>query len=269
MIYSKKSNFKEYFKYQNPVRHFFTALEFLTIIPTPSWFKRRAKLKADFSVEIAESTPFFPFVGFIIGVLLFLIYLIFNRFPCEITSVLVLGGWICITGALHLDGLADTIDGLSGGNTREKVLDIMRDSHIGAKGVAGVILLILLKLFLLAHILSYSKPFALVYIPSVSRWGMVIGAFIIPYAREEGLGKFSLFIGYPQIIMATLITLILGIIILGILHLILIAGVGTTTVIFSLYLKKKIGGFTGDTLGALGEIGEVVSLFLVSLLYLT
>ena len=93
---------------------------------------------------------------------------------------------------------------------------------------------------------------------------MVVGAYTIPYVREKGMGKFSLFISYPHIIGATLITIGVGVFLLGLFSLIIFTGVGGFFLIFSFYLKKKIRGFTGDTLGALCEMEEVVALLIAS-----
>ena len=241
-------------------RYFLVALQLLTVIP----LNLKKELKPE-DEDIANSTLFFPVVGLIIGGLLFFIYFIFNNFfSPEITSIFILGGWIYLTGALHLDGLADTIDGLSGGKDKEEMLNIMKDTHIGAKGTAGVVFLMLIKLFLIIKTISYPDLHSLIYAPVISRWAMVVGAYTIPYVREKGMGKFSLFISYPHIIGATLITIGVGVFLLGLFSLIIFTGVGGFFLIFSFYLKKKIRGFTGDTLGALCEMEEVVALLIAS-----
>jgi adenosylcobinamide-GDP ribazoletransferase len=205
-------------------------------------------------------------VGLIIGSLLFIIYLIFNSyFSPEITSAFILGGWVYLTGALHLDGLADTIDGLSGGKDKEEILSIMKDTRIGAKGVAAVVVLMLIKFFLIIQVISSPCLQVLIYTPILSRWGMVTGCYAIPYTKEEGMGKFSFFLGYPQIIGATLITAVWGIFLLGAFFLVPLIAAGGFSLVWSFYLKRKIGGFTGDTLGALNEMGEVVGLLFASL----
>ena len=252
----KKANFiwYEFFKY------FLIALQFLTIIPLRT--KKNSKIE---DVDIANSTLFFPLVGLVIGGFLLLIYLFFSRyFSYEITSVFVLGGWVYLTGALHIDGLIDTIDGLSGGRGKKEILNIMKDTHIGAKGCIGVFFLMLIKFFLIIQIISSLKLRALIYVPVISRWGMLTGCYVTDYAREEGMGKFSSFLGYPQIIGASLIAVILGILLMGLSFLTLLIAIGVFSLVWSFYLKRKIGGFTGDTLGALNEIGEVIALLIVS-----
>ena len=109
---------------------FWIAIEFLTVIPLP--FKREWKAK-----EIASSLIFFPVVGLLIGVLLFLVnWGLGEVFPAVVTSALTLIVWVLISGAMHLDGLADCCDGL-GGSTPQKRLEIMKDSHTGLSALPG------------------------------------------------------------------------------------------------------------------------------------
>jgi len=247
---------KAIFRWQKIFQYFLIAWQLLTAIPLK---RKKDFLPEDF--DVANSTLFFPLVGGIIGIILFFIYfLVSNCCSLEVTSILVLGGWICVTGALHIDGLADTIDGLSGGQSKKEILTIMKDAHIGAKGVIGIILVMMIKFFLIIQVTSSLRPQTLIYAPILGRWAMVIGCYLIPYVREEGMGKFSRFVGYPHIIGAILITIILGIFLLGVSFLIPLIAVGGFSLIWSFYLKRKIGGFSGDTLGALNEMGEVVAL---------
>ena len=248
------------FRWCKLFQYFLVAWHLLTTIPLYLQ-KKPVPEKSD----VANATVFFPLVGFIIGSLLFLIYLIFNRsVSSEITSIFILGGWILLTGALHIDGLADTIDGLSGGKNKNEILHIMRDAHIGAKGTVGIILLLMIKYLLILQLTSSPGLRTLICAPVLARWGVVIGCYAVPYVREEGMGGFFSLIGFSHIMGATLITLVLGILLVGPFFLIPLVGVGGFSLIWSLYLKRKIGGFTGDTLGALTEMGEVVALSIAS-----
>ncbi|MBE0477958.1 adenosylcobinamide-GDP ribazoletransferase [Candidatus Aerophobetes bacterium] len=244
------------YRWQNSFQYFLIALQLLTILPVKLKEKPRA-------LDEVNSTVFFPLVGFIIGILLFVMYLILrNYFSFWVTSAFILTGWIYLTGALHIDGLADTIDGLSGGKDKKEILAIMKDVRTGAKGTAAIVVLVLLKFSLLTQVVTSSTPQILMYIPLLSRWGILIGCFSVPYAREEGMGKSFSFPGYPQIIIATLIVILSGIFLLGAFFLAPLIGVAGFSLLFSLYLKRKIGGFTGDTLGALNEMGEVIALLI-------
>ena len=213
--------------------------------------------------DIAHSTSFFPLVGMIIGAFLILINLISSRYLSPfIASAIILIGWVGITGALHLDGFADTVDGLCGGENKEKILSIMEDSFIGAKGAVFLILLLLLKFTLLVGLTANYKNYALLFAPAVGRWSMAMGIYLSPYARKEGLAKafFSHKTG-KGILWATFTTFCLGLVLFRIEFFYIIGIALAANLFFIAYLKKKIGGLTGDNLGALNEIIEVTTLF--------
>lgn len=232
------------------------ALQFLTIIPL------RVSARPE-KRDIAHSMSFFPLVGMIIGGFLILINLIASKYlSLPITSALILIGWVGITGALHLDGFTDTADGLCGSKNKEKILRIMKDSAIGAKGVTALILLLLLKFTLLLGLANNYKNYALFFAPVVGRWSMVVGIYLSSYVRDEGLAKvfFSHKTG-REIFWATLITSSLGLALFKI-KFFYIIGIALAVNLFLItYLKRRIGGLTGDNLGALNEIIEVITLF--------
>ena len=118
---------------------FVAAIQFLTISPA---FIRRA-----FSPqELGRAVGFYPLVGLILGgILAGAYYILSQRFPTPVTVSLILTLWVILTGAIHLDGFLDTYDGLFGGSTPEKRLEIMRDERIGAFALAGAVLLFLTK----------------------------------------------------------------------------------------------------------------------------
>lgn len=232
------------------------ALQFLTIIPLRPSGRPEEK-------DIAHSMSFFPLVGMIIGGFLILINLITSRYLSPfIASALILIGWVGFTGALHLDGFTDTVDGLCGGKNKEQVLRIMKDSFIGAKGAIALILLLLLKFALLVGLTNDHKNYALLFAPVAGRWSMVMGIYLSSYAREEGLAKafFSHKTG-REIFWATLITFCLGLILFRIEFFYIIGIALAVNLLLISYLKRRIGGLTGDTLGALNEIIEVITLF--------
>jgi len=245
------------FKFYCFLRYFSVALRFLTILPFPELKEER---KTDFSLEVANSTPFFPLVGFFIGILLFFIYFAFGFLSSDLLSLILLSFWIFVTGALHIDGFADMIDGLSGGKDRKEILQIMQDAHLGAKGVAGVFLFLLLKFILIKNVASSSNALLFIFSPCAGRWGMVVGSSVIPYAKKKGMAEFSSFTGLKEVLLSTFIAAVLGVLILGFSSLFLLLITGGFCLLFSLYLKKRMGGFTGDTLGALGEMEEALVL---------
>ena len=232
------------------------ALQFLTIIPLRPSVRPEER-------DIAHSMSFFPLLGMIIGGFLILINLITSRYLSPfIASALILIGWVGITGALHLDGFTDTVDGLCGGKNKEQILRIMEDSFIGAKGAIALILLLLLKFALLVGLTNDYKNYALLFAPVAGRWSMVMGIYLSSYAREEGLAKafFSHKTG-REIFWASLITFCLGLILFRIEFFYIIGIALAVNLLLITYLKRRIGGLTGDTLGALNEIIEVITLF--------
>jgi len=238
------------------LKSLFIALQFLTIIPLRPSVRPEER-------DIAHSMSFFPLVGMMIGGFLIIINLITSRYLSPfIANALLLIGWVGITGALHLDGFTDTVDGLCGGKKKEQILRIMEDSFIGAKGAIALILLLLLKFTLLVELATDYKNYALFFAPLVGRWSMVAGIYLSSYAREEGLAKafFSHKTG-REIFWATLMTFCLGLILFRI-EFFYIIGIALAVNLFLItYLKKRIGGLTGDNLGALNEIIEVITLF--------
>lgn len=240
------------------MKKFLIALQFLTIIPLRKSIKIEEK-------DLSNSLIFFPIIGLIIGIFLILInYLISSFFSPLVVNTLIIIIWIGISGALHLDGFCDTIDGLYGGQTKEERLKIMKDSSIGAKGAIALICLLILKLSLLMEISPQYKYQTLLFTPMIGRWGMVMGIFLVPYAREEGMAKsFIKYKDTKQLFWASLITLTTGLFLFKFISLGIIGLVIGIIFLLTLYLKRKIGGITGDTLGGLNEIIEVFTLLII------
>lgn len=233
-----------------------TAFRFLTILPL------RAKIEESDEL-FASSMTFFPLVGLFIGGFLFLVYRISSiLFSPLLVNALVLIAWVFITGALHLDGFMDTIDGLSGGKTKEERLKIMKDPSSGAKGTVGLVGLLGLKFLLLLEIEPFLKTGTLLLTPVVGRWSMVTAAYLAPYARGEGLGKaFITRKGEGTIFWASLSVTVLGLVIFKFPFLYIIGVCLGITYLSTLYFESRMGGITGDTLGALNEIIELTALF--------
>lgn len=233
------------------------AFRFLTTLPVGAAAGEKEE------EALASSMIFFPLVGLSIGGCLFLIYrggsLVFSPL---LTNLLVLLGWIVITGALHLDGFMDTVDGLSGGRNREERLRIMSDSSTGAKGVVGLVSLLGLKFLLLLEIEPSLKMGTLLFAPAVGRWSMVLTTHLAPCAREKGLAKaFITHKGGAVVFWTSLTLAILGLVIFKSSFLLVIGICLVAMYVSTLYFKSRIGGITGDTLGALNEIIEVSALF--------
>lgn len=241
---------------------FLIALQFLTIFPVRPKSSPSAQ-------DLSSSARYFPLVGLIIGAHLVII----NDFCTHLFSPLLVNTIIIITlslitGGLHLDGFVDTMDGiLSGKKEKEEILKIMRDSRIGSMGMISLFFLLILKISLLGEIDCFKNSFLFI-LPVFSRWSMVISFTLFPYARkDDGLGKLFTSATKTDLILSTIICLFLGILILKIRGIIIIIITLITTYASSSYLKKKIGGITGDTLGAINEINELVILVTFLLIF--
>jgi len=241
---------------ESKLKTLLAAFRFLTILPLGTALEEREE-------SLASSMTFFPLVGISIGGLLLLVHRIGSfLFSPPLVNMLVLLGWVLITGALHLDGFMDTIDGLSGGKTKEERLKIMKDPSAGAKGIIGLLALLGLKFLLLLEIEPSLKMGTLLLTPAVGRWSMVLAIYLAPYARMEGLGKaFTTHKDRETVFWTSLTAGILGLVIFKSSFLYIIGVCLGIVYLSTLYFKSRIGGITGDTLGALNEIIELTALF--------
>ncbi len=207
-------------------------------------------------------------VGLIIGLLLVGLNWLLGWFlPTAVVNILLIIFLAAITGALHLDGLADTCDGIAGGKTPEERWQVMRDSRVGSFGVVGVCGLLLVKYVSLNNMPQDLVMTSLVLMPVISRWAMVYTIFAYPYARPSGLGKvFKQGVNWLKLVMATLIALAVAAALSRLAGLAIMLGAWVIVVIMATYLKRKFAGLTGDTYGAINEVAEVSVLLLVYLL---
>jgi len=250
------------------------AIRFLTIFPIASFpLSNNSNQDEEALTEnFANSMAFFPLVGMLIGVLLVVLRRIFYCLPISplIGDTLVLIVWIWLSGGLHLDGFADSVDGFSGGHNKEEILNIMKDSSTGAKGVVALISLLLLKFVLLVEMPLLLKDAVLFFTPTIGRWSMVIAAFLGKPARlKNSMGKlFMDYVSWREVIFASLTLAAIGIFLFRLYFLLLvIIGIGIILLILK-YCQKKIGGISGDILGAINEIVEVFILLTIYILYI-
>ncbi len=244
---------------------FSLAWNLLTIIPLPSSARTNVRPHA-----LASSLGWYPFVGFLLGTLLVLCdRLVSGLFPGPIVNLLLLILLIIVTGALHQDGLADTIDALAGGKDREHRLSILKDGRIGAIGATGLILALGLRYAGFANLPSGSRETFLLCMPAVGRWSMVLSAWWGSYPRSEG-GLAAPFIQYVSPWEVFLATTIIG---FGLLYmmspfttfvLLLFILVGVRLLVWC--ATRLFGGVTGDILGTTNEITEIVFIISVPLL---
>ncbi|WP_259070188.1 adenosylcobinamide-GDP ribazoletransferase [Mucilaginibacter sp. X4EP1] len=243
------------------IRIFFTALMFFTRIPCPKW--------VDHSKEyLNKSSRYFPMVGILVGSISALFFYGFQFIlPKEIALLLSMVASVLTTGAFHEDGFADVCDGFGGGWTKEKILLIMKDSRLGTYGVIGVGLILLLKWTSLNQLPAATIVITLIAGHTISRLNAVSLIFTDEYAREDDTSKTK-----PLATKMSTGGLVFAII-TGLLPLLLFNNVYVCITLlplllvrwyFSWYFKKWIGGYTGDCLGAVQQLSEVV--FYISLL---
>jgi len=216
-----------------------------------------------YSDEILNrSTRFFPFIGWIVGGIgAFAFYGFQFVFPIELAILLSMLTTIFITGAFHEDGFADFCDGFGGGYTKERILTIMKDSRIGTYGSIGLIGMLATKFMGLNAIEPLHIPIVLVASHAVSRLMPVILIYTSEYSREDATSKTKP-IGKKGKGIDLLIALIFGLALLVLLPflftLTILPVLLLITIVFRKYINRKIGGYTGDCLGALQQISEVV-----------
>lgn len=232
---------------------------FLTVLPIP--------VKGEFKpADLGGAMTCFPLVGAFIGGMLVLVDVMLSPvLPETVVDFILIAVLALITGGLHLDGLADTFDGLYGGKTREEALSIMKDSRIGAIGVVSLIFVIGLKYTALLSIPENIKYTVLLVMPALSRWSMVLMAYFSPYARSEGgTGKdFVEGVSTLSLFMATVLAGGISAGLLGMKGGIVILSISGVTFLGAIYFRQRLGGVTGDVLGGINEVTEVLALLLI------
>ena len=237
------------------MKSLFAALKFLSILPVPSAWTGQGQ-------EFSGSVKFFPVVGLIIGAIIvgcsWLLGLVVPQMVVAAMAVILLA---VITRGLHLDGLADTADGFWSVSDRQRTLEIMKDSYIGAMGVIAITCILLLKFACLSAMGSAVIWRGIFLMVLISRCMMTLPISLLPYARKEGgLGK--LFYETRTVfnaLWAVLFVLAAGWFIAGLAGIAAVVASVLVTMVFGYYCKWKIGGVTGDTIGATCEITEVVT----------
>ena len=220
--------------------------------------------------RLARSMAFFPGVGLVLGLALVVVNWALTPFiPRAVLDCLLVLMLIGATGGLHLDGIADLIDGLAGGKDREGALRIMKDSRVGAMGAVGLVMILLLKYLSLYNIPLEYKSAALIFMPAAGRWIQVILASFCRYVRAEGGtgGAFVDHVGEREVLIATG-TLIWGALVLfGMKTFFLLLLLGLAAMALIRYFEARLGGVTGDVLGAATEVLEVLTLILILAMY--
>lgn len=239
------------------MKQFILMVQFLTRLPVPVTLEVETE-------DFEKGIIYFPAVGMIIGAILFFVAKTLMPFLDALTlSVIIVFLEVLLTGGLHLDGLADSFDGLFSYRDKERMLEIMKDSRIGSNGVLVLIFALLAKTVLINGLLMQNWLIPLLLMPVLSRFMSVVASRISKYARPSGMGNF--FIGK-----VSNIQLLIGLGFTGLwlflfapsLWWVLVPMV-LTTWWFSKFCEGKIGGMTGDTLGANLELQEILLLVLM------
>jgi len=241
------------------VKSLILMLQFFTRLPLPF------EIQAD-AEDFNRGFIWFTTVGLVIGGLLTLLYIILSPWVGTLLlAVILVLAEVLLTGGLHLDGLSDTFDGLYSNRDKERVLEIMKDSRIGANGALAMMSWLLLKIALLnelfqltaVHTPKTATWLILLLMPVAAKSALALSCYLGPYARKEGMGH--LFIGkvsgsrlFPVL---TLAAILHGLLVPA--SLAVWAGILLLTLAYTRHVRKRIDGLTGDTLGAWHELSEL------------
>ena len=229
------------------------AFQFLTISPT--------LIKRMFTAqEMGRAVGWFPLVGIVLGLLL---YGINNAaqliFPVSVSTALTLFAWVIFTRAFHLDGFMDTCDGLFGGFTAERRLEIMKDSRIGAFGVAGGVLILIAEYSVLSA--STNLFVALMLATTLGRWSSPLVIYWFPYAREDGLGiEMKRNVSWREVLLATSITGITAWLVYGWPGFLFMVAAAAIGFLVAVYAMRLLPGLTGDIYGTVTSLVEMFTL---------
>jgi adenosylcobinamide-GDP ribazoletransferase len=240
------------------VKSFFAALQFLTLFPCP---KRIDYANAD----VGQAAIFFPVIGLIMGFILVLGNFLLDPFASAgLSSVILISLLAFMTRGLHLDGVGDTFDGLGAGGDRDRMLTVMDDSHIGVFGLVAIVLILSLKIHALES-LDVDRWRALLVATILGRWAMVLLAYRSK-AAKDGLGARLIdHLQTKHFLFATLITFLLVAAIWRGNGIAMMAWVAIFTTASKSYFHRRLGGVTGDTLGAIEELSETSVMVLLAL----
>lgn len=241
------------------LRLFFIAVQFFTRLPIPRW--------VGFEQEwLHHASRYFPLVGIVVGAIAAGVYAAAALvLPAPVAAVLSTAATIYATGAFHEDGFADTCDGLGGGMTRERVLEIMKDSRVGAYGAIGVVCMLGAKCSTLAMLPPSSAIGALLLAHPLSRLAATSLIWRMEYARAEGKAKplaermttAEFAIASATVAIAAAVLLITNALDLRALLAAVVAGFAATWWLARKF-ARRIGGYTGDCLGAVQQLAEAV-----------
>jgi adenosylcobinamide-GDP ribazoletransferase len=239
------------------------AVRYLTIVPVPGHPSRPGL--TDSLDDLGRAAAWFPIVGFGLGLGLAAVERITTRlFPPLLVGLLTIAAWKLLTGGLHLDGLADCLDGLAGRDAEHR-LAIMRDSRIGAFAAIGLILVLLVDVAALAEIAEDRRWRVLVIAPAVGRAAPLALARLFPPARRDGQGaRFQASMGRGAAAFAAALVFLVASVTLGWSGLVSCLVGLLAAILVGWQLSSRLGGITGDVLGAAVEVTELGVLLTVA-----
>lgn len=236
------------------IRLFFTALMFFTRLPSPAWVGYS-------EAYLNQSGRYFPLVGLIVGGIGAGVFWAANLiWPASVAIVLSMMATALVTGAIHEDGFADSCDGFGGGWTKDQVLSIMKDSRVGVFGIIGLGLLLALKFFTLANIEVNLLPPLMIAGHSLSRLAAISFFYTHDYVRQGAQSK-SRSIAQKMPLTSLMVAGVFGLLPLMLLEppfWLLVLPSFIARWLMGRYFVKRIGGYTGDCLGAVQQVTEVV-----------
>jgi adenosylcobinamide-GDP ribazoletransferase len=234
------------------------AVRYLTILPLPG-------RRHDGVGDLGRAAAWFPVVGLGIGAILVALEWLASRiFPPLLAALLTVTAWKLITGGLHLDGLADCLDGI-GGRDPEHRLSIMRDSRIGAMGAIGLILFLLLEITAVSELPAAVRPHVLLAAPVIARAMPALLGRVLAPARREGLGAaFQATLPRSAPPLALAVALAVAALALGVAGVVAVALASVVCLLLGRFFAARLGGMTGDVFGASIEVAELAALLTVS-----
>lgn len=248
------------------MKKFLSMLQFMTRIPIPINF--------GFDEDFYKGMKYFPSIGLILGIIYIISFNILNYFFNDyISSIFLILTSVYLTGGLHLDGVADSFDALYSYRDKEKILEIMKDSRVGTNGLLAVYFLLTLKIIFIYTIIGIGKINYVVFMPIFSRFAVILLCYKAKNARKEGMG--NLFIGKvtKEMLFVSSIQMIVFLILASqflyrdinsaFFHFVFLIILFIFVKIYQAHAYSKIEGLTGDLLGAINEISELLYLVCV------
>ncbi len=238
---------------------FWIALQFLTTFPI--------HLKAmPTPQQNAQSLLFYPCIGLLIGGLLYIVALLLAPTPLLLQSALIVVIWIWLTGGLHYDGLADTADAWVGGfGDRERTLNIMKDPSCGPIGVLAIVMVVLLKFAGIYVVLEQKATLILLLLPALARTAPLILLRTSSYVRQQGIAKdMTQYLPKGSLWVVVVFSLAMGLC-FKLLGCVLILSFIAVLAYLRMKFVQRLGGVTGDTIGASIEILETLTLLMAAI----